>query len=293
MSFWLILFAVLVLLSIGGIIFLTSRFHRFSFIEKLGRNHKKLSWFISLIPVALIGTASYFLINLWSMIVIMLHLFIIWLICDIIAGLVRKMNGWERYRNYEGAAALIITVLYLSYGWIMAHKVFITDYDCPDEVIGKVLGEYESLSELNYLAGQIMELRESDDFWQAVLDLGENTGSVQELINLTENLDCFDYLPGVRNDYDLGYYWIEESGCYDTSNLGALANYIDYESFGRDIRYEEGGMFGDNGYVRSNGGRFVNIYDGDIESIPEEYRISSPVVMERTEVKRQTEQPER
>lgn len=170
---------------------------------------------------------------------------------------------------------------------------FITDYDCPDEVIGKVLGEYESLSELNYLAGQIMELRESDDFWQAVLYLGENTGSVQELINLTENLDCFDYLPGVRSDYDLGYYWIEESGCYDTSNLGALANYIDYESFGRDIRYEEGGVFGDNGYVRSNGGRFVDIYDGDIESIPEEYRISSPVVMERTEVKRQTEQPER
>ena len=170
---------------------------------------------------------------------------------------------------------------------------FITDYDCPDAAIGKVLGEYESLSELNYLAGQIMELRESDDFCQAVLDLGENTGSVQELINLTENLDCFDYLPGVQNDYDLGYYWIEESGCYDTSNLGALANYIDYESFGRDIRYEEGGVFGDSGYVRSNGGRFVNIYDGDIESIPEEYRINSPVVMERAEVKRQTEQPER
>lgn len=34
-----------------------------------------------------------------------------------------------------------------------------------------------------------MELRESDDFWQVVLGLGENTGSVQELINLTENLD--------------------------------------------------------------------------------------------------------
>lgn len=170
---------------------------------------------------------------------------------------------------------------------------FITDYDCPDAAIGKVLGEYESLSELNYLAGQIMELRESDDFWQAVLDLGENTGSVQELINLTENLDCFDYLPGVQNDYDLGYYWIEESGCYDTSNLGALANYIDYEGFGRDIRYEEGGVFGDNGYVRSNGGRFVDIYDGDIENIPEEYRISLPAVPVRSAVPRQTEQPER
>ena len=170
---------------------------------------------------------------------------------------------------------------------------FITAYECHDPGIYDLLGEYESLSELNYLAGQIMELNESEEFWQAVLDLGENTGSVQELINLTENLDCFDYLPGVRNDYDLGYYWIEESGCYDTSNLGALANYIDYKSFGRDIRYEEGGVFGDNGYVRSNGGRFVDIYDGDIESIPEEYRISSPVVMERTEIQYQTEQPER
>ena len=60
---------------------------------------------------------------------------------------------------------------------------FITDYDCPGEVIGKVLGEYESLSELELSLGRIMELRESDDFWQAVLDLGENTGSVRELIN--------------------------------------------------------------------------------------------------------------
>ena len=144
---------------------------------------------------------------------------------------------------------------------------FITDYDCPDAAIGKVLGEYESLSELNYLAGQIMEMRESDEFWQAVLDLGENTGSVRELINLTENMDCFDYLPGVCSDYDLGYYWIEESGCYDTDKLGALANYIDYEGFGRDVRLEEGGIFGDNGYVRSNGGRFVDIYDGDIKNI--------------------------
>ena len=52
-------------------------------------------------------------------------------------------------------------------------------------------------------------------------------------------------------------------------------------------------MFGDNGYVRSNGGRFVDIYDGDIENIPEEYRISSPVVMECTAAKIQNERRER
>ena len=31
---------------------------------------------------------------------------------------------------------------------------FITDYECPDSHIYDLLGEYESLSELNYLAGK-------------------------------------------------------------------------------------------------------------------------------------------
>ena len=131
---------------------------------------------------------------------------------------------------------------------------------CAFEAFITNLGKYNE----GFLVGEWVKFPVTNEEMQAVLDLGENTGSVQELINLTEKLDCFDYLPGVRNDYDLGCYWIEESGCYDTSNLGALANYIDYEGFGRDIRYEEGGVFGDNGYVRSNGGRFVDIYDGDI-----------------------------
>ena len=158
---------------------------------------------------------------------------------------------------------------------------FITDYECPDPGIYDTLGEYESLSELNYLANQMMELDESEEFWQTVLDLGEYTGSVQDLINLTENMDCFDYLPGVTDDSDLGYYWIEESGCYDTKAMGALSNYIDYESFGRDIRFNESGLFTDNGYIRLNGNHFVEAYDGNIENIPEEYRIQSPNVYTR------------
>ena len=138
-----------------------------------------------------------------------------------------------------------------------------------------------------------MELDESEEFWQAVLDLGENTGSIKELINLTENMDCFDYLSGVESDYDLGYYWIEQSGCYDTSRLGVLSNYIDYESFGRDIRFDESGVFADHGYVRSNGGRFVDIYDGKVEKIPEEYRIKSPKLYERAVVGRTEKDMER
>lgn len=77
---------------------------------------------------------------------------------------------------------------------------FITDYDVSDPAIYDLLGEYESLSELNYLAHRIMEMQESEMFWQAVLELGESTGSVQDLINLTENMDCYDFLQGVNSD---------------------------------------------------------------------------------------------
>lgn len=163
---------------------------------------------------------------------------------------------------------------------------FINDYECHDPGIYDMLGEYESLSELNYLANQIMNMDESEEFWQAVLDMGEYAGNVKDLINLTESTDCFDYLPGVENDYDLGYYWIEESGCYDTRGLGNLSNYIDYAAFGRDIQMDESGLFTDHGYIRMNGGRFVEIYDGSIENIPEEYRIKNPAARILTTVAR-------
>ena len=50
-------------------------------------------------------------------------------------------------------------------------------------------------------------------------------------------------------DYDFGYYIIEESGCYDTSELGNLSNYIDYEAFGRDVRLETEGGFTSLGWL--------------------------------------------
>lgn len=96
----------------------------------------------------------------------------------------------------------------------------------------------------------------------AALGSGEYSGSVQNLINLTENLDCYDYLSGIENDWDIGNYWIEESGCYDTEKMGQLAYYFDYERFRRDIRLEEGGTFTYKGYVRCNGSSFYEDYDG-------------------------------
>lgn len=48
----------------------------------------------------------------------------------------------------------------------------------------------------------------------------------------------------------------------------------DYECYGRDIRLEEGGRFTDEGHIRSNGDNWDRQFDGSLDDIPDEYRIT-------------------
>ena len=149
---------------------------------------------------------------------------------------------------------------------------FITDYDCYVGGLYDKLGEYENLDELNYLASKLDEMSQGEyEQFQAAMEIGDHSGSIQEIINLTENLDCYDIYPGIRDHDDLGRYYIEELDAMQVPEH--LRNYIDYEAYGRDVALEEGGEFTDFGYVRDTGDRFDEVYDGDRDSIPEEYRV--------------------
>ncbi len=149
---------------------------------------------------------------------------------------------------------------------------FITDYDCYVGDLYDKLGAYENLDELNYLASKLEEMNESEYAqFQAGMEIGDHTDSLQDISNLTENLDCYEIYSGIRDDDDLGRFYIEELSAMEVPEY--LQNYIDYETYGRDVRLEEGGIFTDQGYVRDTGDSFHEYYDGDRESIPEEYRV--------------------
>jgi len=150
-------------------------------------------------------------------------------------------------------------------------EFFITDYDINIEGIYDCLSEYSSIDEINYLATKISDMDSYElEIFESALQLGD-CNNLPNLINLTENLDCYDYLEGVMDDYDLGYYWLNESGCYDTETMGQLHNYFDYECFGRDISIDENGVFTETGYIRNNGDSCYEYYDG--MNIPEEYKV--------------------
>ena len=152
-------------------------------------------------------------------------------------------------------------------------EIFITDFN--GDVLGLYdhLGEYENLDELNHLACLLSELDQSDlEKFEAVIDSGEHTSSVADLINLTQNLDCFEFYSDVHSEEDLGRMYVLEFGGVEVPEH--LIDYIDYEAYGRDVRINEGGHFAPGGYVFDNGSRFIEHYSGR-EDIPDEHKVFS------------------
>jgi len=72
-----------------------------------------------------------------------------------------------------------------------------------------------------------------------------------EISHIAENLELFDFAPGVKTPEEYGRYMIEKSGhfYYDEN----LDEYYDYHSFGLDRMQCEDGAFVQAGYVVYNG----------------------------------------
>ncbi|MGN1026698.1 MAG: antirestriction protein ArdA [Faecousia sp.] len=156
---------------------------------------------------------------------------------------------------------------------IRYEEIFITSFDGDVLGLHEHLGEYENLDELNYLAVLLSEMDQGDiEKFEAVIDAGEYTGSVKDLINLTKNLDCFEFYSNVHSDEELGRMYVLEFGGVEVPEH--LIDYIDYEAYGRDVRINDSGHYAPGGYVTDNRSRFIEHYTGR-DDIPDEYRVFS------------------
>ena len=82
--------------------------------------------------------------------------------------------------------------------------------------------EYENLDELNHLACLLSELDQGElEKFEAVIDSGEHTSSVADLINLAQNLDCYEFYPGVEDDETLGRIYVEDMEAIDVPDAPA------------------------------------------------------------------------
>ena len=140
-------------------------------------------------------------------------------------------------------------------------------FDVPLPVI-----QSAGLDELNYLA-KLLEMQSDGDKdkFTAAVTLGERAGSIKDLINLAQNLDCYWLYPTVQNEEDYGYYLIDE---LDELELPEeVKKYFMYEEYGRDAAINDGGRFTDQGYIYNNKNTFTEWYNGRESDIPKEYKV--------------------
>jgi len=155
---------------------------------------------------------------------------------------------------------------------VMYEEFFITDYAVDVSIFGlkEHLGETESIDELNHLASLLddMDKWELEKF-EAAMACGEFTGSVKDLINLTQNLECYDLIPDISDHDDLGRYVAEELEGREIPDW--IEGYFDYDGYGRDFDINIGGKFIDGNYAHFNHSAFFVFYNG--RDIPEEHKI--------------------
>ena len=125
------------------------------------------------------------------------------------------------------------------------------DTQLPDEVDVLLDMEQENLADLNALA-QAADALSTDDMKKlsAVVTMAKPQNA-EQVKNLAENLDLFDFAPGAHTPEEYGKYMIRQSGHFDYDEN--LDEFYDYEGYALQRMNEEGGMFTDRGYTAYKG----------------------------------------
>ena len=126
------------------------------------------------------------------------------------------------------------------------------DESClPDEATVLLDMEKESIADLNALAAVVNDFPEdSIEKLGAVVSMTKPKNT-EQVRNLAENIDLFDFAPGVHTPEEYGKYMIQQSGRFEYDE--ALSEFYDYGKYGVQRMNAEDGMFIDRGYVSYRG----------------------------------------
>lgn len=136
---WIAIFGSVLVCAVLSVIYLLSRFKKFGIVKKISKDKKGFALAISAIIVLVLSAVLTLAMGSMNSIICILHLVVIWLICDFVCFIIKKLRRRELQKYYGGAAAILLTVCYLSAGWYFAHHVVRTSYVIPsDKNIGSL-----------------------------------------------------------------------------------------------------------------------------------------------------------
>ena len=121
----------------------------------------------------------------------------------------------------------------------------------PESVDAAINFEHEGILELNEMSKEIKALPDADKAKLDAVAMYVQPQYAFQMKLLAENLDQFDFIPGVQNAEEYGRYMIQQSGHFEYDpNLEA---FYDYAGYAEQRLKEQAGEFTLNGYVSYHG----------------------------------------
>ena len=109
----------------------------------------------------------------------------------------------------------------------------------------------DDISSLNRMCRAIEPLKDADIAKLDAVVLTAEPGDIMAVCQLAENLDQFDFVPGIHTPEEYGRYMIQQSGHFEYDEN--LEGFYDYRRYGEQHVQEEGGQFNACGYVAYHG----------------------------------------
>ena len=114
MSFWIVLLFTCLAAAVSGTLYVVFHARKLGIVKKISQKNRLLGVLASLCPIALCLLFSF--VNFYGAVVAILHLVLVWILCDIFAFIIRKLRRKERSERYiTGYVAMALTAAVLCY----------------------------------------------------------------------------------------------------------------------------------------------------------------------------------
>lgn len=276
---WAFIFIFMFAAFIAACIYLITRVRKFVWVDKLAKDRKWLSILISAAICVVFIVVLSLAMGYINAIIVTIYMILFWLVCEFAFWLVGKVKNRtkstadETTKNntiknnaessvkpkkrkiyYAGVAAIIITIVYMSWGWYQAHNVWQKDYTIhTDKAVGsiKLALIADSHTGITFdgdgFAEHVKEIQAQGP--DAVLIAGDFVDDDTSLIDMKkccEALGTLDTKYGVYyvfGNHDKGYYASERRG-YDGDDIIA-----ELTKNGVTVLQDQSVLLGDSFYI--------------------------------------------
>ncbi len=276
---WAFIFIFMFAAFIAACIYLITRVRKFVWVDKLAKDRKWLSILISAAICVVFIVVLSLAMGYINAIIVTIYMILFWLVCEFAFWLVGKVKNRtkstadETTKNntiknnaessvkpkkrkiyYAGVAAIIITIVYMSWGWYQAHNVWQKDYAIQtDKVVGsiKLALIADSHTGITFdgdgFAEHVKEIQGQNP--DAVLIAGDFVDDDTSLIDMKKccaALGTLDTKYGVYyvfGNHDKGYYASERRG-YDGDDIIA-----ELTKNGVTVLQDQSVLLGDSFYI--------------------------------------------